>query len=141
MRRFEDGWLIKMRVAPGARLLRVVAPRIPLDGENSQVLCALLAPFLSAGCPCRLTVVLGNVASVSGLALRVFARLHEWLSAGGGRLTLSGPPAGLCEEAGALGLTQAPNIRGPGPRRGARASRSCTPAAHGGACPPPETCP
>jgi hypothetical protein len=88
MRRHEDGWLratgqnslkscktwaflefcpvvlIQVRGAPGGRLLQVVAPRVPLAGANTQVLCSLLAPFLSAGGPCRLTVVLGNVAHV-----------------------------------------------------------------------------
>jgi anti-anti-sigma regulatory factor len=116
MRRYEDGWLIKMRVAPGGRLVRVVAPRVPLDGVNTQVLCSLLAPFLSVAGPCRLTIVLGNVAHVSGLALRVFARLHEQLRAGGGRLTLSNPPGAAYEEAQSMRLTQALNIR----RRGVR---------------------
>jgi anti-anti-sigma regulatory factor len=116
MLRHEDGWLLKARGAPGGTLLRVVAPHVPLDGANTQALCSLLAPFLSACGPCRLTLVLGNVAGVSGLALRVLAQLHEQLRAAGGRLTLSDPPGAVYEEVQALRLTQALSVR----RRGVR---------------------
>jgi hypothetical protein len=84
---------------------------VPLDGANTQVLCSLLAPFLSVGGPCRLTVVLGNVAHVSGLALHVFARLHEQLRAGGGRLTLSDLPDGGYEDVEVVRLTAALGVR------------------------------
>jgi anti-anti-sigma regulatory factor len=116
MRRHQDGWLLKARGAPGGTLLRVVAPRVPLDGANTQALCSLLAPFLSAAGPCRLTIVLGNVAGVSGLALRVLAHLHEQLRAAGGRLTLSDPPAAVSEGGQALHLPQALKVRRHGVR-------------------------
>jgi hypothetical protein len=132
MRRPEDGWLIKARGTPAGALVRVVAPRVPLDEANTQALCSLLAPFLSAGYPCRLTVVLGNVVYVPGFAPRAFAWMCERLRAGGGRLTLRGAPDGLCEEAVGLGLTQALGIR----RRGAGAARPGTPAGRADACPP-----
>jgi anti-anti-sigma regulatory factor len=114
--RNEDGWLLKARRTLGGTALRVVAPRVPLDGANTQVLCSLLAPFLQAGRPCRLTLVLGNVTCVSGLALRVLALLHARLSAGGGRLALSDPPGAVDEDAQAMGLTQALNVRRHGVR-------------------------
>jgi anti-anti-sigma regulatory factor len=85
---------------------------------------SLLAPLVSAGGPCRLTVALGKVGYVSGLALRVFAQLHEQLRAGGGRLTLRDPPGAVCQEVEALGL-----VRTSGVRRRGRASHSATPHA------------
>jgi anti-anti-sigma regulatory factor len=114
MRGDQDGWLIKVRAVPEGTALRVVAPREPLDGPNTQALLSLLAPLLSAGGPCRLTLVLGNVAHVSGLALRVLARLHEQLRAGGGRLTLRAAPGPVYEEVEALGLTRTLDARGRG---------------------------
>jgi anti-anti-sigma regulatory factor len=121
MRRREDGWLIKVRGGPGGVFLRVVAPRVPLDGANAQVLLSYLAPLVNAGGRCRLTVVLGNVIAVSGVALRELARLHEQLRAGGGCLTLSDAPESVHEEVEALRLTPALSIRRRG--RGGRPRR------------------
>jgi hypothetical protein len=105
---------------------------------NTRAMLSLLAPFVGAGCPCRLTIVLGNVVYASGLAPRLCVWVHERLRARGGRLTLRDPPGALCEEAEALGLARALDIRRRGPRRGGCASRPGTPAARGDACPPLE---
>jgi hypothetical protein len=88
---------------------------------------SLLAPLVSVAGPCRLTVVLGAVAHVSGLALGVLARLGEQLRVGGGRLTLRGASDAVYEEAEALRLTPALAVRRRGPA-GPGATRPALPA-------------
>jgi anti-anti-sigma regulatory factor len=95
---------------------------VPLDGANTQVVLLFLAPLVSAGRPCRLTLVLGNVVYVSCLALCVLAQLHGQLRAAGGRLTLRDAPDPVCEAVEAMRLTPAIAVR-----RRKQASPSATP--------------